>query len=248
MYFKTRALLTKVDLEFISQSLGGTAAEREAILQIAGEPDTVTQLLHDPRLFQRTTTVPPVFLTLSPHLYFYLFVYRALEHKHIADDDLVDYVAGVCVEFRSAGSFWQLSSRGDKTVYAVDLMNLLGEVDKHRQYYLRRFIGNVSLFLTGFFPDFIVQRNRKQGAPPMRYYEAIGRSQYETAASDSPAYDADAAPVLSTLAERFVEIRSAINVYTDAYLSLNNQKRSIEIIERQAATLDEESFRQSLEL
>lgn len=246
MYFKTRAMFTPVDQEFIAGSLGATQEEQSAVLRLAGDPDSVTQLLHDRRLFQRSITVPPAFLTVSPHLFFYVFVYQALEQKHMADDDVVDYVAGVCVEFRSAEAFWRLASTEDKAIYGVDLIALLADVDKHQQYYLRRFIGNVSLFMTGFFPDFIFQRSRNRGAPSIQYYEAIGRRQYETAATDSLAYEANAAPVLITLAERFVEIRSAINVYTDAYLNLN--KRSPEMIRRQAATLDEESFRQSLEL
>ena len=248
MYFKTRAQLTAVDQEFIASSLGATEEEQSAILRLTGDPDSVTDLLHDRRLFQRSMTVPPAFLSVSPHLFLYVFVYQALEQKHIADDDVVDYVAGVCVEFRSAESFWSLSSSGDKTIYAVDLINLLGEVDKHQQYHLRRFIGNASLFLTGFFPDFIFQRSKQKGAPPIQYYEAIGRRQYESAATDSLSYEANAAPVLGTLAERFVEIRSAINVYTDAHLNLMNPKRSLDRLERQAATLDEDTFRQSLEL
>jgi hypothetical protein len=248
MYFKTRALLTPGDQDFIASSLGETEEEQSAILRLTSDPESVTELLHDRRLFQRSVTVPPVFLSVSPALFFYVFVYQALDQKHMADDDVVDYVAGVCVEFRSAESFWQLSSSGDKAIYAVDLLNLLADVDRHQQYHLRRFIGNVSLFMTGFFPDFIFQRNRKKGAPPIQYYDAIGRAQYGTAAADSQSYEASATPVLNTLSERFVEIRSAINVYTDAYFKLKNPARSLEVIERQAATLDEESFRQSLQL
>ena len=193
-------------------------------------------------------TIPPMFLSISPQLFFYIFIYRALEHKHIADDDVADYVAGICVEFRASQSLWQFSSTGDKTMYAVDLLNLLGDVDKHQQYFVRRFIGNISLFLTGFFPDFIFQRCKNGGAPSIQYYEQIGRSQFETAAGDSYTYEAEAAPVLNTLAERFVDIRSALNIYTDSYLKMNNQKHSLDIIERQANTLDEQSFRESLEI
>lgn len=194
-------------------------------------------------------TTPPLFLSVSPQLFFYVFIYQALEHKKIVDDDVVDYIAGMCVEFRSHEMLWQLASTRDgKTVYMVDLLNLLGEVDKHRQYILHRYIGNISLFLTGFFPDFIFQRSMKQGAPPLSYYENVGRAQYETAAGQSRSHNDQTEPVLNLLAERFVDVRSAINLYSDAYLHLNNKKHSLEIIERQAATLDEESFRQSLDL
>ena len=78
--------------------------------------------------------------------------------------------------------------------------------------------------------------------------EQIGRSQYETAAEESHTYEAEATPVLNTLAERFVTIRAALNLHADAYLHLSRQKRTLGKIERQANTLDEQSFKESLDL
>jgi hypothetical protein len=165
------------------------------------------------------------------------------------NDDVADYVAGVCVEFRSNQVLWQLAAtEGGKTIYMVDLLKMLPDLDKPQQYYLRRYIGNVSLFLTGFFPDFIFRRNQNIGAPPMAYYERVGRTQYESAAEHSELYDTNVAPVLNTLAEQFVEVRSAMNIFSDAFLHLHNDKYSLNRIQRQAATLDDESFRESLDM
>jgi hypothetical protein len=194
-------------------------------------------------------TTPPIFLSISPQLFFYVFLYRALESKHIADDDVVDYIAGVCVEFQSAQAMWHLSSApGAKSVYVVDLLSMLNDLDAAHHYHLRRYIGNVALFLTGFFPDFIYQRSKKKGAPPLEYYERIGQNQFECVIDQSYEYDADAASVFTVLADRFVQIRMAINVYSDAYFKLRNPSSSLDTIERQIATLDDESFRQSLEM
>src|SRR5204862_1409051 len=101
MYTRTRSQLTKGDFEFIAGSLGKTQSERSAILKLSDDQDSLTSLLHQRELFVRSMTTPPLFLTISPHLFFYVFVYQALGWKHIADDDVVDYVAGICVEFRS---------------------------------------------------------------------------------------------------------------------------------------------------
>jgi len=248
MYYNTRARFTETDYKFIIETLTAAEEDRTAIRQLTADPEMLSELLHHDKLFDRATSIPPIFLSISPHMFFYLFVYRALVSKNLANDDVVDYIAGICIEFRSSHNLWQFSSKDEKMVYSVDLLNMLGDVDKHQQYYLRRYIGNVTLFLTGFFPDYIFQRSKKKGAPPLEYYEKLGRTQFETAASDSLNYDIETAPVLNTLAERFVDIRSALNIYTDAYLHLNSKKHSLEIIERQVATLDEESFRQSLEL
>ena len=54
--------------------------------------------------------------------------------------------------------------------------------------------------------------------------------------------------LLSTLAERFVDVRCAMNVYTDAYLSLAGRGRTLRTLHRQTQTLDEEGLRDSLEL
>lgn len=248
MYYRTRSQFSESDFEFIAQTLGKTSEERSALLRLADDPYTLQELLHEGRLFERSMTAPPAFLTISPHLFFYLFVYRALEHKGIADDDLVDYVAGFCVEFRSSESLWHLGTvSGGKTIYLVDLLGLLESIDGSLRYFLRLHIGNVALFLTGFYPDFIYQRSKRKGAPSIEYYESIGRMQYESAATQSRAYDEDAAPVLQTLADRFVDIRSAMNVCSDARLHLSSRKHSVEVIERQASTLDEDSFRRSID-
>jgi len=248
MYYHTRAQFTAADHEFIAETLGSTTEERRSILLGTEDPFTVTELLHDPRLFERSLTTPPTFLSISPQLFFYVFVYQALDHGHLPDDDVADYVAGICVEFRSSRPLWHLAgAEGGKTVYMVDLLKMLPDLDRPQQYFLRRYIGNVSLFLTGFFPDFIFRRSKDIGAPPLAYYERVGRAQYETAAEHSALYDSEAAPVLNTLAERFVAVRSAMNVYTDTYLDLHNDKYAINRIQRQAATLDEDAFRESLD-
>lgn len=248
MYAKTRSKLTQHDHEFIAETLGTTAQERRAILRLTPDPFAITELLHQPLLFDRSMATPPLLLSISPQLFFYIFIYQALQSKSLHDDDVVDYIAAICVEFRSNKTLWQLASSEGKMVYFVDLMNIMEGLDKHQQYFLRCHIGDVSLFLTGFFPDFIFERNKRRGAPPMEFYENMGRSHYETAAEDSITYEATVAPVLSTLAERFVEIRSAINLFTDAHLHLSNRKRSFGQIKRQIATLDDETLRQSLDL
>lgn len=249
MYAHTRERLTREDYNFIAETVADSPAGREAVRHLSDDPDSVTELLHRKDLFDRSMTSPPRFLSISPHLFFYVFIYQALESKHIAADDIVDYIAEVCVEFKSSGSFWQaVPSEQGRTIYFVDLLQILSDVDKQQQYLLRRHIGNMSLFLTGFFPDFIFQRSRKRGAPSFQYYQDLGRAQFGTAAGDAHRYEEPAVPVLQTLSDRFVEIRTALNLYVDAYLRLDGRRSTIDVIERQAATLDDESFRTSIDL
>src|SRR6266852_1807050 len=128
MYKHTRTRLTQNDHEFIAGTLAKTAAERTSILDLTNDEASVTDLLHHKKLFEQSMTTPPLFLSISPHLFFYVFVYQALESKHIVDDDVVDYVAGICVEFRENHALWQLATTDEgKTVYFVDLLNMLGD-------------------------------------------------------------------------------------------------------------------------
>src|SRR6266571_1500235 len=113
MYYKTRAQLTQADHRFIAETLAENEREQSVILQLTHDPSVVTDLLHEKRLFNKSRMVPPSFLAISPQLFFYILVYQALDNKRLADDDVVDYVAGICVEFRYAESFWQLSAAGD---------------------------------------------------------------------------------------------------------------------------------------
>src|SRR5260221_5268140 len=139
MYNQTRLKLSLNDFEFIAQTLGKSPEEQSALVQLSNDPGTLTDLLHDARLFERVIKKPPMILSMSNSLFFYIIVYRALKYKDIAEDDVVDYVAGICVEFRTSQAVWQLATqRGEKTIYVVDLLNLMGGLDEARQYHLRR--------------------------------------------------------------------------------------------------------------
>lgn len=246
MYFHTRSQFTHADYDFARATIGNSEADRQALECLFADPISLTELLHDRRIFDRLMRTPPLLLSVSPQFFFYIFVYHALRAKGIADDDLVDYVAGICSEFRLNDNLWQGASAEGGIIYFVDLMNMMNDLNRSHQFYLRLYIGNATLFLTGFFPDFLYRRSRLKGAPALAYYESIGREQYGSAALQAGNSDADAVPVLHKLAERFVVIRMAMNLYTDAYLAISRGKHSLQKIERQAATLDEESFRQSL--
>jgi hypothetical protein len=217
MFFKTRSGLTEADGRFIADTLGDTPGDREEIVNALADPWARTTLLHDGRLFERSMTPPPVFLDISPQLFFYVFIYRALSRKRLADDDVVDYVADVCVEFRSSAPLLQLSEPRGGFYYVTDLLNLMDGLDGTHRHILRKYIGNITLFLTGFFPGYFVARTLRRGAPPIGFYEGIAREQYSSAAGDPDAKDDDTAGVLETLSERFCDVREALNDLSGEY-------------------------------
>ncbi|MFI5250823.1 MAG: hypothetical protein ACHQQQ_00200 [Bacteroidota bacterium] len=246
MYYHIRSQFSNEDYEFVSTTLGTTSSAQKAIVSLSYDQTSLTEMLHDRRIFERLLKTPPLFLTVSPHFFFYVFAYNALSAKGLANDDLADYIAGICIEFSTTEHLWQGASVEGGMIYIVDLMNLMNDLDRPHQYYLRLYIGNAALFLTGFYPDFLYRRTISKGAPPIAYYESVGREQFGSAALQVPEAESDLTPILYTLAERFVIVRTAINLYTDAYLNLSNTKYSLGKIQRQAETLDDESFKQSL--
>jgi hypothetical protein len=246
MYYRTRSQFSVVDYDFVSSTLGATESRQRAIESLSSDPESLTEMLHDKRIFDRLLKTPPLFLSVSQQFFFYVFAYNALTSKGLANDDLADYIAGICCEFRSNENLWAGNASEGGTIYIVDLMHLMSDLDASHQYQLRLYIGNVTLFLTGFFPDFLYQRTMKKGAPSMAYFENVGREQYASAALQASASEHDAVPVLHMLSEQFVAVRTAMNLYTDAYLHIANRRKSLEKIQRQADTLDDESFRQSL--
>src|SRR3990172_248547 len=151
MFFKTRSGLTAADGRFIASTLGSTPGDREEIIGTLGDPEAITPLLHDGRLFERSMTPPPVFLDISPQLFFYVFIYRALDRRRLADDDVVDYVADVCVEFRSTAPLLHFAEARGGFYYVTDLLNFMDELDGAHRHMLRKYIGNITLFLTRFF-------------------------------------------------------------------------------------------------
>ncbi len=211
MFSKTRSSLTATDREFIARTLGDSPADREEILALSADPAAVTPYLRDGRLFERSMTPPPQFLIISPGLFFYTFVYRALDRRGISDDDVVDYVAGVCVEFRSAAPLLQVASQDGAFFYVTDMLGLMDELDGPRRHLLRKYIGDATLFLTGFFPGFFLRRTERRGAPAIGFYQEVARNQYSDAALDPDARDEQTADVLMTLSDRFDGVRTALN-------------------------------------
>ena len=83
---------------------------------------------------------------------------------------------------------------------------------------LRAHLGNFSLWLTGVFPDFIEGRVRRRGAPPIEYYERMGKAGYAMASEAPEAATMGVGSVFSEVSHRFARVRVALNRISDRYL------------------------------
>jgi hypothetical protein len=83
-------------------------------------------------------------------------------------------------------------------------------------------VGNYSLFLTGIFHE-NTQRRSLRGAPDLAFYEEIGRTNYQLVAAHAAARRCELSDVYEELADRFREVRLALNRLSEQLLNLDEE-------------------------
>jgi hypothetical protein len=86
---------------------------------------------------------------------------------------------------------------------------------------LRAHVGNYSLFVSGIFHENAQHRSRR-GAPDLEFYEKIGRTNFQLVAAHSTARRCELNDVFEELADRFHEVRLALNRLADELLNLDD--------------------------
>ena len=157
--------------------------------------------------------------TLSPRLTFYVMVRHTLLESGLDNPQIADYVAALLVEFADKERAFRIARYDDKTYrYIVDLVSdLEGEDSKRRQFLLRAHLGNYSLWLSGLFPDYVIARVQRKGAPGLSYYEDIGSTGFVMASESEIADHFDLVTIYQEVARGFGAIRRALNRVSDRY-------------------------------
>jgi hypothetical protein len=147
-----------------------------------------------------------------------------------------------------SGAVWVRDRRGwSKRRFSdldpVRLISLLDVVPESERRVVYRRLGDIALFLSGVFPDFVSQRlfsplqaerlERVLAATPgstrvpeeapgaIGLLERIGRSAYSVVLASTPPPRFDLARALEEVAERFADARRVLNVLTDTHLFPN---------------------------
>jgi hypothetical protein len=95
---------------------------------------------------------------------------------------------------------------------------------REQAFLLRAHIGNYSLFISGIFHE-SAQRRHERGGPNLRFYEEIGRTNYQMVASHETARRCELSDVFENLAEQFRGVRLALNDLSDRLLNLDDDLR-----------------------
>jgi hypothetical protein len=219
-----RARFTAADFDFVVRTLARSKTDHVSLVDLLGDAEIRDSILDHPRLVDAILS-NPAHLRISSQFYFYVLARHVLQQAGILDRKLSDYVASLLEAFsRMSVLRAPHATGGSVQQYISDMLIALQRVTPEQAFLLRAYVGNYSLFISGIFHE-NTQRRSLRGGPDLRFYEEIGRTNYQMVASHETARRCELDDVFEGLAERFHEVRLALNDLSDRLLSLDNEIR-----------------------
>ena len=213
-----RSRLRAADVELVILLLSRGSAHRRAAVerQLAAEGPDV--LLEQPELLERLLAVRTM-LVPSEALFFYVVLRHALRRAGVDDRDLADYLGSLMLEFGRRDRAWRVDWNDDaRHAYLVDILADLDATSGERRFRVMAHLGNYALWLAGIFPDYIAARQLRSGGPAVTYYDALGSRGFGMASDHELADRYGLEEVFRSAAERFSDIRAALNGVSERYL------------------------------
>lgn len=216
-----RARFTAADFQFIVRTLARSPNEQVSLVDLLSDEETRDAILDQPRLVEAILSQGGQ-LAISSAFYFYVLARHVLQRAQIRDRKLCDYVASLLETFsRANGLRAPHTSDEQGRQYISDMLIALSRATAAETFLLRAHVGNYSLFLSGIFHE-NAQRRSRRGAPDLEFYEKIGRTNYQLVASHSTARRCELNDVFEELADRFHEVRLALNHLSDELINLDD--------------------------
>lgn len=218
-----RERLQPRDFDFILTALTGrSGGEPGSLASLFEDSDALTAILESDRLAKAVFELPCP-LAISPQLYFFVLVRRALKNAGIDDIEIADYVAATLAA-HAAGGPLGAATRGSRPdadfTYHIDFIEKLEGIGEYDRFFLEVQCGNHFLVLTGLFPRFLEHRAERRGAPGLSYYEGVARHAFAVAGDHPLAAEFAVSGVYRRLAECFGETRRALNRMAEDFLFL----------------------------
>jgi hypothetical protein len=215
------------DVEFILSVLSRKLGDRECLVRLLADEESRDQILDDEELLHALLERRGC-LRVSSRFYFYILVRQVFRRSGIPDRVVADYVAEVLAEFaRADAARCKVPGQANPLNYFFEMLSALEQADDRTRFVLRAYIGNYSLFLSGVFPDRLRHDAQARGRPDVKYYDALGRSQYRAASDHRLAQRYDLAALFQTLSERFHTTRLALNNIADRFFFIGDACVSI---------------------
>jgi hypothetical protein len=216
-----RARFTAADFDFVVRTLARSNTDHVSLVDLLSDAETRDSVLDHPLLIN-AVLCNAGHLEISSQFYFYLLARHVLRQAGIVDRKLCDYVASLLETF-SRANFLRAPHTTDDSAqhYISDMLIALTRCTPEQAFLLRAHVGNYSLFISGIFHE-NTQRRSLRGGPDLKFYEQIGRTNYHMVAEHSVARRCELSDVFEELAERFREVRVALNQLSDQLINLDD--------------------------
>ena len=219
-----RARFTAADFDFIVRTLARSSNDHVSLVDLLSNAETRDAVLDHPKLVEAILSNPS-HLRISSQFYFYVLARHVLQQAGIGDRKLCDYVGSLLETFSRASQLQRPDEIENHALeYISDMLIALKRMTREQTFLLRAHIGNYSLFISGIFHE-SAQRRCQRGGPDLRFYEEIGRTNYQMVASHETAKRCELNDVFANLAGQFRGVRLALNDLSDRLLNLDDDLR-----------------------
>ena len=220
-----RERFTASDFDFVVRTLARSQTDDVSLVDLLSDGETRDSVLDHPRLIDAILSNAG-HLSISSQFYFYVLARHVLRQAGINDRKLCDYVASVLETFSRISGLpaphLPPDERGPQ--YISDMLIALTKATPEQAFLLRAHVGNYSLFISGIFHE-NTQRRSLRGGPDMKFYEQVGRTNYQMVASHATARRCELSDVYEELADRFRDVRFALNQLSEQLLNLDDDMR-----------------------
>ena len=210
------------DFDFVVRTLARSQPDHVSLVDLLSDSETRDSVLDNPRLVE-AILCHAGHLSISSQFYFYVLARHVLREAGINDRKLCDYIASLLETFSRISGMQHspdlVQTRGRQ--YISDMLIALTRATPEQAFLLRAYVGNYSLFISGIFHE-NTQRRSFRGAPDLKFYEQVGRTNYQMLSTHATARRCELSDIYEELAERFREVRLALNRLADQLLNLDD--------------------------
>ena len=219
-----RTRFTAADFDFVVRTLARSQSESVSLVDLLSDSETRDSVLDSPRLVQAILGNDAQ-LRISSQFYFYVLARYVLRDAGMRDRKLCDYVGSLLENFSRAHVLQgpQVDDESPRQ-YLSDMLIALSRATQDEAFLLRAHVGNYSLFISGIFHE-NTQRRSLRGGPDIGFYENLGRRNYHLLSSHATARRCELDDVYAELADRFRDVRLALNQLADRLLNLDEGDR-----------------------
>jgi hypothetical protein len=215
-----RARFTAADFDFIVRTLSRSQRDCVSLVDLLSDFEIRDSILDHPRLVEAILSNAD-HLHISSQFYFYVLARHVLQQAGISDRKLCDYIGSLLETFsRATQLHWSEKVENRAHEYLCDMLIALSRATPEQTFLLRAHVGNYSLFISGIFHE-STQRRSLRGAPDIGFYEQIGRTNYQLLAAHATSRRCELDDVFGGLANRFHDVRLALNELSDRLLNLD---------------------------